>query len=584
MKENKTLDSNPRNIVTSLHDGMEYCYTIIKPALEKKQALLQEYANGYFSSAETSRRPLNMVARAINLLMPLLASNNPRGMVRPRVAEFIPASEVLRLTLNHLSEKIELGETLREVVLNSLVYMGIIKKGICPGGPGIEDAFGKFHDAGMLFCDSIHPEDYFFDATARRRYELDFEGNYFYAPVDFIRDSGLYKNYDDLSIDATKVDKNAAERIAKGEKVNKSEFFKPYVRLAEVYIPSEKILVTIPVDGQGKEPLRTTEYTGPVDGPYDVLSYHHFPESIIPIAPLFVNLDLHYMLNIMARKMARQANREKKVLVYQGNASDDAAAIVKAADGASVKVADINAMKEIEFGGTADASYNWVSWLKDNWSEQLGNANLVGGLDSQAKTLGQEQMLMNNASASISDMEGRVHGLLKRIFNTFAFHIFTDPFLDVTVSKRRPGLYDIPVHLTADTRQGDFWSYNFDVEPYSMQRMNPQTRMNKIMQLVTGLIVPTMEAAAQQGAVLNIPELVKVISKDMELTSAEIDQIYKTQPKPTDFGPYTPSKGSPGVGDQLGASQSSKELNLNQYQNRTGGSEPSYPKKVNENA
>jgi len=571
---NKTLDNKgDTSLVSTLHRGIKQCNKVCGPALAKKQALLGEYANGWYTDAPTSRRPMNMVARAVKLLLPLLASKNPNAMTRARVIELAPAAEVMRLTLNHLSSKIRLGATMREVVLNALFYMGIIKKGICAGGPRIKDAYGAYHDAGQLFCDSVHPEDYKFDVSARKKEELDWEMNWFYVPAEYILDSGLYDNYDKLNIAYGKDIKNSAEEIAKGN-IKHFDSLKPYVKLGEVYIPSENVLITIPADGEGTEPIRTVDYTGPVGGPFDLLSFDIFPESIVPIAPLFVNLDLHYFINIMTRKMARQANREKKILAYQGNAAGDAKRVTDAVDGGSVRVDDVNAMKEIEYGGTADASYKWVEWLNAKWSEQLGNANLIGGLKADAGTLGQEQMMQANASASIDDMVGQVHTLLKGIFETFAFHIFTDPFLDITVSKRKAGLYNIPVHLTADTREGDFWSYNFDVEPYSMQRMNPQMRMRRIMEIVQGIIVPTLPLAMQQGVQLNIPALVKSISRDMDLTDSEIEEFYNVATKvQSSLGPYQPSKG---VSDSMGASGASKDLNSIQQQNRAGG-KPSPP-------
>jgi hypothetical protein len=336
--------------------------------------------------------------------------------------------------------------------------------------------------------------------------------------------------------------------------------------------------MTIPIEGQGSKPLRVVDYTGPMSGPYSTLCYQTFPESVIPIAPLFTNLDLHYMINIIARLMARQAMRVKKVLAYQGNAAEDAERIVNSIDGDSVKVDDVQAMKELEFGGASEVSYTWITFLTSKWSEQLGNANLIGGLKADAGTLGQEQMLLANASANIDDMAFQVRNLVKSVFDTWAFHIFTDPFLDITVSKRRSGLYNIPVKLTADTRQGDFFSYNFDMEPYSATSMNPQIRMQRLMQLTTGLILPTLQLSQMQGAMPDIPALVKTIARDMDISDAEIDNIYKVAARlPGNLGPYAPQKGVAGVGDQLGASTASKELNLNQYQSRTGGSEPSNP-------
>jgi hypothetical protein len=351
------------------------------------------------------------------------------------------------------------------------------------------------------------------------------------------------------------------------------------VKLAEVWIPSENIVITIPEEGQGTEVLKVVDYNGPISGPYDTLSLSTFPESIIPVAPLFINLDLHYLINIMARKMARQANRSKKVLAYQGNAADDATSIVNSKDGDSVKVDDINTIKEVEFGGTVDAAYQWVEWLKNNYSEQGSNLNLMSGLKAQSPTLGQEQMLQANSMAIVDDMVDAVHTLVRNILHKMSYYVFTDPLMDITVSKRVSGIGEIPVKVTADTREGDFWDYNFDVEPYSMQRMNPTLRTRRLMEITTGLILPTMQLAAMQGAMLDVPNLVKAVCRDMDLTDSEIDEIYKTVTSGTQsLGPYQqlPQKlPVGGVGDQAGASGAGRDLNAMQQINRTGGETPS---------
>lgn len=575
--------SNPEtNLVTRLHNAINTCNKIVKPPLEKQREILNEYANGWYSSKQRTRKPLNMISRAINLLLPLLASRNPRAMVRPRVVQLTPFADTLRLTLNHLSEKTHLGTTLEQVVLYALVYMGIIKTGIAAGGPKVKDAQGYFHDSGQLFCDIIHPEDYFFDVSARIREEMDFEGNWYYVPFEYIADSGKFENYDKLVPAYSSWDKLSAKKISEDSRNFRLDTIKPYVKIGEVWIPGENILMTIPQTGQGSKPLRVQDYVGPVSGPYDTLCFNTFPESIIPIAPLFTNLDLHYLINIMARKMARQANREKKILAYQGTAADDAERITNATDGATARVDDINAMKEVEYGGTADASYTWIQWLVGKWSEQLGNANLIGGIQAQSPTLGQDQMLLANASASIDYMIDKVHGLIRNMFNKMAWYVFTDPLMDITVSKRVAGLAEIPVRITADTREGDFWSYNFDVEPYSMQRMSPTSRRNSIMQLTTGIIVPLANMIQAQGGIIDVAKLVKSISRDTDLTDAEIDEFFKTVYTNTDLGPYSPTKGVvggiKGVGDQLGASPASRAVNLSQQQARAGG-QPSPPNK-----
>jgi hypothetical protein len=572
--KNKTLDKKPKSIVEALQQGIRSHRQTVKPMLKKQQELLAEYANSWYSDEPRVRRPINMIARAINLMTPLLASRNPRAMVRPRIVQFSPYADTLRLTLNHLAEKIQLGYTLRNCVVNALTYMGILKTGVCSGGPQIKDALGYLHDAGQLFCDVIYPEDYFWDISARKSEECDFKGNWFYVPYSYITDSGKFQNYDKLSAAYNEWDKLGAKKLSSKQGLQ-IDTIKPYVRIAEVWIPSENVIVTIPAEGEGTEPLRVQDYSGPVDGPYDELRFSEFPESMVGVPPLYTALDLHYLINAMSRKMARQANREKKVLAYQGTAETDAENIVNSSDGASVRVSDINAVKEIEFGGTADASYKWTDWLMQIWSEQNGNANLLGGLQAQSPTLGQEQMLQSNSTATLDDWIQSVHDVCRRVFDKMAFYIFTDPLMDITVSKKVGGLEDIPIRLTADTREGDFWDYNFSVEAYSMTRMNPTLRMRRIMEIVTGVIIPTMGLAQQQGDMLQVSQLVKSIARDMDLTSSEIDEFYKsaTVPPVTDPGPYSPLKGQ--VGDQT--SGAARDLNAIQQGNRTGNETPSPP-------
>jgi len=576
MANGELIDKSVDNtIVGAIQDGIARCDAVCEAPLMKRKEILEEYANGWYGSTknENYRCPINMISRAINILLPLLVNKDPKAMTSARVAQLMPYADTLRLTINHLIKKIKLGQTLRIGTLDALTYAGIFKTGIAPGGDGIKDAFGVTHDAGQIFCDVIYPEDYFFDTSARRKEECDFEGNWFYVPVDYVLNSGLYDNYDKISESYIKWAKASPKEISDGGGNAFLNTFKPYVKLAEVYIPSENILLTIPEKGKGDKPLRVVDFNGPVDGPFDIMSLSTFPESVIPIAPLYEGLDLHYYINIMARKMAREAEAAKTVFPYEGNAADDVTNILGAKHMQTIKVNNINAFTTLKLGEIDPSQYQWIAFLKGLWGEAPVNMPVVGGMKSAAPTLGQEQMLMTNASANLDDMIQAAHNCTKSILHKMAYYIFTDPLMDITVSKRIQGLGEIPVSVTADTREGDFWDYNFEVVPYSLSRQNPQMRMQKLMQVVTGLILPTMEIARQQGVVVDVPRLVKEVTRDMDLTDGEIDLIYQNVvTMNTDLGPYQPLKGQvSGIGDRQGASPASRQENLNQQQNRSAG-------------
>ena len=97
------------------------CRRLTNPMRSKRQDLLAEYAKGFYGrDLSTVKKPLNMVFRAISIIVPLLASNNPKAMVRARVGILRPFADTLRLTLNNVIDEINLIQTLQKAVLDSM--------------------------------------------------------------------------------------------------------------------------------------------------------------------------------------------------------------------------------------------------------------------------------------------------------------------------------------------------------------------------------------------------------------------------------------------------------------------------------
>lgn len=564
--------------VEKLQKGIDACRRLTKPQRKKRQQMLNEYAAGYYGDSQKVRKPLNMVWRDMSIIVPLLVANNPKVMVRARIFALKPFAETLRLALNHTIREIDLQKTLRMAVIDSMMYFGVTKTGIAVGGPNIEDALGILHDAGQLYCDTVDGDDYVWDVAGRVKEELDFEGNRYRLPMEYITDaSSGFKNYGNLKPkykdygESDKRPEDIAKETLRNFEINE---IRPYVEVYDIWLPSENVMMTIPVDGQGTKVLKEVEWEGPEGGPYDLLMYHYFPESIVPIPPVYARYDLHEYINTLARKMGRQAAREKTILAYDGVAEQDAKAIGDAEDGERVRVDNVDRLKEIKFGGINDAAYPFMAWLKQMWSEQAGNADLIGGLRPQAETLGQEQMLQANATTGLQDMVWQVHNFTKSILRKFAWYIWSDPFININVSKRVSEAINLDVIFSPESREGDFLDYNFDIEPYSMQRMSPAMRRQAVMELVSGLIIPLAPMAASQGDILQVAPLVKAVARDLDLTDAEIDEFYRSStPVDTNMGPYQPlaNQGMPKSGqanDSRGASPASRSANMNQQQAR----------------
>ena len=547
-----------------------------------RKRMLVHYANDWYQGGRKDARtpqPLNLIDRAVQIIAPFLVSKNPRAMIMPRmglnnpnVASF---SRTLELALAHLFDEIKFAEnTLRPMVIQSLFGMGIVKTGIMHSHQ--VEILGHLHDVGQPYSDIIDFDDYIGDVAARNRQEMRLEGHKYRLPLWYIRDSGLYKNFDRLKPDLRLYgDDTRPETIAKDETalMEFRELY-PSVEMMDIWIPMEDVVITIPPDGQGDKIMRTVDWDGPEGGPFDVLGYRYFPDSIIPIPPVYTWLDLNKIINQIICKMRDQCMREKTIGVYQTGADEDAKRLKDAGHGDMVGVATPESVKEFTFGGFNEQSFPFVGFLLSEFAKTGPNMDITGGKSVMAKTLGQEQMLQANAAREIDDMVHQMYETTKSIIKKLAWFLWTDPLIVLPLIKRVMGV-DLQVEYSESAKEGDFFDYTFDIEPYSMMRMNPDVKYQKLSQFVTGYILPTAQIAAQQGTVLNVPELAKEFARYLNVTNMG-DWYQSVMPAMQQPGmnPYQPGGGSPKVGmtdQRMPENQGSNMNNMLQQQNRVQG-------------
>ena len=559
-----------------------------KPMRDVRLRLLKQYASGWYDAnfsesylrSVSEKQPLNLIDRGVNILAPYLISHNPRVLVDPKRGLQASASfaRTLELAMEHLLDEIEYAKnTLRPVVVNSLFCMGITKTGIMADHQ--VEVMGYLHDVGQPYCDNVDFEDYIADWRARNRQENAMEGNWYLLPEEYVRTSGLYKNTDGLNAEQSEsVRDGAPSKISKdrrGLNCNAMQDVKPMVWMIDLWLPDENIIVTIPPEGQGNKILRTVEWDGPEKGPFDVLAYKYFPDTTIPIPPIYSWIGLNNMINRLVDKMKIQAEREKKLLLYEVGANDDADLIRKAADGGTVGVRNTDGIKEVELGGVSETNFPFIQYLEQQYSIQGGNLYTLGGRETQASTLGQEQMLQANASKHLQDMMLQVHTFARNNLRKLAWYLWSDPLIQIPVVKELGG-FKLKVTYTPEVREGDFFDYGFDIEPYSMSMMSPDMRYQRLMQLIGQVVLPTAQMAQMQGANLNVVELVKEAARFLDIRN--LDNWYVTGiPQSTAQNPHSPAQGTPSgqsSGQSDGRFQNSESdnlSNLNQHMNRTGG-------------
>jgi hypothetical protein len=482
--------------------------------------------NQGFELGDQKASPLNLMNSAVATMVPNLVYNDPRVKVRTDVLAYKAYAETLELAANHLVREINLRETLRQAVVDSVFLAGFVKTGLAAGG-GIVDIEGDAYEVGQPFAERVDPDDIILDPMARDWQEQAFIGNRFRVDMDDLQASGLYdadeleKAYELTSrYDGAGQSVPGAEQL--GGKKSNDEEYRRYIDLADIYLPAEQIIVTLPVSPGGLQDkfLRVADYDGPETGPYHMLGYQYVPDNLLPCPPASTWYDLHVLGNRIARKLARQADRLKRVLAYEPSSTEDVNAIADADDGETVPVENIQAIREVQYGGTGDEAYSWMDWVKQNFSEQAGNLDMLSGSGSDAPTATQAELLHANTSVRLADMQNQVYQFAAHITRDLAFFLHTDPLIELPLIRRREGVEEQVVY-TPEMREGDWFDFNLDIEPYSMSRPDPNKEVRRKIEFATNVVPAAAQAMALLGPGFDVGAYLKRMAHEVGINDAD---------------------------------------------------------------
>jgi hypothetical protein len=527
------LKLTARRVSKAVNDG----FTRVRRVKSARIKFLRAYASRHHSNSGSDKGkadPLNLIFQATQTLVPNLVYNDPKAGITSKFLDYKPYAETLALAANHAAVEIRLREALRKVITDSIFLFGIMKSGIAAGDQVVWTG-NEYTDVGQVYSERVDADDYVLDPMARDRDEAWVEGNKFRIPKKIALESGI-------------VDKPMAERLS----ANYSFPFQPnkhasqitgepkatwsdanelveFIDLVELYLPKDRRLVTIPFDPSGGTTdvyLKDVEYEGPEAGPYDMLGFAYIPDNPFPVAPAMVWYDLHEAINKVVRKQMRQAERQKTVLAYEGTAWEDAQDIVDSDDGDSVRVDNVDAVKEINFGGANDDGYKYVEWAQGKFSEMAMNIDLLSGSGTSEPTATQSELVSANSSIRLADMQNMVYDFTAQIFKKITFYLHTDPMIELPLIKRTQGVEE-QVFYTPEMREGDWLDYNITVIPFSMARADPNVKVRRMLEFFSSVIPALASAAQMLGPALNLEQAITIMGREMAIEN--LDEIINSQ-------------------------------------------------------
>lgn len=526
--------------VKRLVAAIEHSRKELRQFREARSRRIAEYVGSKWGGSGAGHPvPVNLIELAKTIYVTQLASENPHVLCVPRRKQLKYIAELAQQNANHLLREIAFAGTMQQIVDDAIFCVGIGKTGITV--PELAEAQGWRHDAFQPYFDCVSFDHWVHDTNAWRPEQWSFCGDRYQMPLRVVLESDLFGPYKDKLKPVGRHEREESDsRVSDFERSSGAaddDTFEDMVELWDIWLPRDRIILTLCANPLSDKVLRVVEWEGPECGPYHWLDYFRVPDNSMPAPVSAFWEELHRLFNMTFTKVGDQVLRMKTVNYAQAGAEGDANRVVRAEDGDTILVANPQAVQQKKFDGADGATLAFLLQVKQLFNWVGGNLDLVGGLGPQSETLGQDRLLHQSASLRIQRMQQRTMEFAKDIIEALLWYDWFDPFKSRELSITIPGTdMTHPALLTPDMRrENDFFELNFDIEPYSMQPRSPAERLNALMQILTNVVFPMMPFWQAQGIGINGPELMKKISAYSNLPELH-EMLIQIQPVESEAG------------------------------------------------
>jgi hypothetical protein len=463
------------------------------------QMMFRSYVPEYYrkDSALDVAEPINLVFNTIRAYVPNLVMKNPITKVTTPFTDHKGYAELLGLGLDDTARQIRLKDELRAWITNALFGWGIMRTGIKATGEmlNVDDVW---IDNGQVYARNVSLSNFGFDPTCTRISEAKMLWDRVTVPRQVLLDTDGYNH--DVVRALPSSPSNTTDKLADMTRSRTAKFamtkLQDEVDVVQVYVPEVEswILMGDPKQKRQGKYINVAEYNGPKEGPYTFLSFAPpVDQSPFPVPPVSIWYELARLANRVFNKMVRQFESQKDVGLYNPAQMDTVSQIEEAITNDWVPTMDPKGIQVVSFGGQNPNNERFLSELNSIYNTMAGNPELISGSDipgGKSTTATAVQALQNNASISIEDSRDMVYDGTAEIQRKIAWHLHTDPFIELPLTKRKTGGEEVQVWLTPEQRMGDFLDYTFKIVARSMTKMDPMVKSKRIIefsQILSGL-------------------------------------------------------------------------------------------------
>lgn len=548
------LDLQDPNHAKRLRSAVDASLRKLRPFRDKRMELLRQFVGYHYPNGAEDRVPVNLIELLARVYSRKLAPSVPKALVTTAHRELKPYAYNLGLAIDYLVKDIDFGGTWTEAILDAIFGLAVVKVGL--SGSQFLEIDGDEYQTGQVFACPVYLEDYVLDMTARRGRALAYEGNRYRIPLEKLKNDPRFDQR--LTQDLEALDKRAPAAATDEESVSLSagedngsdeDELEPHVELWDFWVPGQGVIATFLGDRGGSAlanlpALRIQKWTGLSEGPYYKMGFGRVPGNVLPIPPAFQIADTHELVNILYRKLGRQAENQRDILTYPGGSEQDAEKATYAKDQQAVRMSNPSQLNVLSFGGINQPNLSYAMHMMSLAKGHAGNLDVLAGLASQTDTVGQDQMLGAAASELLEEMAETSKAFAAGVFRAFGFYLMNDPLIEIPLTKRVPGTrVEIQTTFTPSDMDGAFLDYNFEILPHSIRSDTPRAKLSRIQEVLDRYIIPNQEILAQQGIVVTYESLVRLFADYLGVPELEHVLMFYGEPQEQARRPVQPGGG-----------------------------------------
>ena len=503
----------------------------LEPFRRVRKELIKDYVGSYYAEGGAENKTLvNLINQTARIYVVALAANNPQVLVSTPRAENIAFSRRFEVNLNKLISDMTLDKTFRAIVMDAFFCLGC-------GVVMMRDTDTRFHgmlqseeevwlDPGEPWFNRVSLDDLILDMPAKELSKMRYCGHRYRADYEKVMDEPGYSKKAKDKLKPTSREHHdsvgAVRDIASEWGSAEDDDLKDMVWLQDIWIAENKSIVTMACD-QDLEPLIERDWIGSQAGPYKFLSLGDTPDNVIPTSPAINLKGMHDLQNRLHRRMEDDSDAHRVVNTYSPAGADDANKIRNAGRNDWVRMNNPTDLGRVEVGGIDQRDMALATFLQGEYDRFAGNLQAMGGLGSQASTVGQEELIHGQLSKNVADMRMAVVNFASECILDLGRLMWEDETLELHTSMP-VGNSGIQVRSDWEpgNRLGNFDDYEFRVEPYSMVFKTPQQHLQEYFQVLRE-IAPLWPMFQASGATLNVQVLVREMARLMN--KPEIEQL-----------------------------------------------------------